>query len=170
MSSNFASDESLGSAVATEAVDSPGSGTPVGCHERQAELDFRLLVLVDQLRARIAGVSAELGLTPQQAMLLRHLGQPRTMGDIACVLGCDRSNVTGLVDRMAARGWVQRVADPSDRRIKHLVLTPEGQTLRAALQDRLFAESPTISVLDLAERQQLLHLLRKLTPAIDEES
>jgi DNA-binding MarR family transcriptional regulator len=144
------------------------SGSEVPYHERQAELEFRLLVLVDQLRARIAAVAAELGLTPQQAILLRHLGQPRTMGDMACVLACDRSNVTGLVDRLAARGLVARVADDTDRRIKHLVLTAEGHALRARLQDCLFAGSPVISGLEPSERWQLLQLLRKLTPEIDE--
>lgn len=136
--------------------------------ERQAELEYRLLVLVDQLRARIAVVAAELGLTPQQAMLLRHLGAPRTMGAVAQLLACDRSNVTGLIDRMAARGWVQRAANPSDRRIKYLVLTPEGRALRSALQERLFADSPAIAGLEPSERWQLLQLLRKVTPEVEE--
>lgn len=135
--------------------------------ERQAELEFRLLILVDQLRAQIAAVAAELGLTPQQAMLLRHLGTPRTMGAVAQLLACDRSNVTGLIDRMTARGWVQREADPGDRRIKYLVLTPEGRALRSALQERLFADSPAISGLEPVERRQLLQLLRKVTPKVE---
>ncbi len=135
-------------------------------HELQAELEYRLLVLVDQLRARTAVVAAELGLTPQQAMLLRHLGRPRTMGEIAVALACDRSNVTGLVDRLAARGLMKRVVDEDDRRVKHLWLTDEGQALRAALQERFFAESPATAGLPGEERRQLLLLLRKLTPDV----
>lgn len=134
--------------------------------ELQAELEQRLLVLVDLLRARIAVVAAELGLTPQQAMLLRHLGQPKTMGDLAEILACDRSNITGLVDRLAARGLIERVPDPTDRRVKHLVLTEAGRTLRATLQDRLFAHSPAIDALQPMERLQLLQLLRRLTPEL----
>src|SRR5687767_13532349 len=107
--------------------------------ELQAELEHRLLVLVDQLRVRIATVAAELGLTPQQVMLLRHLAQPASMGEVAQALACDPSNVTGLVDRMAARGLVCRVVDANDQRVKHVVLTDQGRTQRAALQARLFA-------------------------------
>ena len=147
---------------------SPGFVSGIPYHERQAELEFRLLMLVDQLRARIAVVAAELGLTPQQAILLRHLGQPRTMGDMARLLACDRSNVTGLVDRLAARGLVERAADPADRRIKHLVLTEKGRALRAALQDRFFAQSPATEGLAPPERHELLLLLRKLTLEIAE--
>ena len=134
-----------------------------GWRELQAELEHRLLVLVDHLRARIGCVAAELGLTPQQAVLLRYLDQPRTMGELATVLACDRSNVTGLVDRLAARGLVERVSDPRDRRVKHLLLTDEGKAYRDALQERFLAESPISRDLEPGERQQLLTLLRKLT-------
>ena len=155
---------------ASDAASAPATRGGTRYQELQAELEYRLLVLVDQLRARIAVVAAELELTPQQAMLLRHLGQPKTMGEIAVTLACDRSNVTGLVDRLAARDLVERVADPGDQRIKYLVLTEEGRAHRAALQDRLFANSPAIDALLPVERLQLLLLLRQLTPEITTEA
>ena len=40
-----------------------------------------------------------------------------------------RSNVTGLVDRLAARGLVRRTDDPGDRRAFTLLLTPDGKKL-----------------------------------------
>lgn len=160
-------DQEMVEGVAGACTSSTGS-SPL-YQELQAELEYRLLVLVDQLRARTAVVAAELGLTPQQAMLLRHLGRPRTMGDLARTLACDRSNVTGLVDRLAARGLVERVVDPDDRRVKHLWLTEQGQALRATLQTRFFAESPATAGLPSAERRQLLLMLRKLTPDIGED-
>ncbi|MDQ3412795.1 MAG: MarR family transcriptional regulator [Chloroflexota bacterium] len=151
--------------VGEDVCASPGRGE-TRYQELQAELEYRLAVLVDQLRARIAAVAGELGLTLQQGMLLRHLGQPKTMGDIAVAMACDRSNVTGLVDRLATRGLVERVADPGDRRIKYLVLTDAGRTHRAALQERLLARSLATDALVPSERRQLLLLLRKLTPEI----
>ncbi len=160
--------QAVNSGGASDAAGSVATRDGIRYQELQAELECRLLVLVDQLRARIAAVAAELGLTSQQAMLLRHLGQPKTMGEIAVTLACDRSNVTGLVDRLAARDLVARVADPADQRIKYLVLTEKGQAHRAALQDRLFAHSPAVDALQPAERFQLLLLLRQLTPEITE--
>ena len=138
------------------------------CQELQAELEQRLLALVDQLRARISAVAAEFGLTPQQAILLRHLDRPRTMSELATILACDRSNVTGLVDRLVDRGLVDRVSDLHDRRVKQLLLTDEGQGYRAALQKRFFTESPATADLAPSERGQLLTLLRKLTPDLTE--
>jgi len=40
-----------------------------------------------------------------------------------------RSNVTGLVDRLEARGWVKRQDVHTDRRAYHIVLTPAGHRL-----------------------------------------
>src|SRR5690606_370424 len=116
---------------------------PGPCAVVQAEIDQRLLSLVDLLRARIAVVAAEVGLTPQQAILLRQLGQPRAMCEVAVILACDRSNVTGLVNRLEERGLVERAPDPHDRRMKRLRLTPAGAATAAEVQARMFAGSPS---------------------------
>ena len=39
----------------------------------------------------------------------------------------ERSNVTGLLDRMERAGWVRREDPPTDRRIYLVVLTPAGR-------------------------------------------
>jgi DNA-binding MarR family transcriptional regulator len=131
--------------------------------ELTSELEHRLLMLADQLRARIAAAAAESGLTPQQAIVVRYLAQPRAMSELADILGCDRSNVTGLIARLERRGLVQRVSDPADRRIKRLVLTDNGQVCRATLQSRLVSASPATAGLEVSERHALLTLVRKLT-------
>lgn len=41
----------------------------------------------------------------------------------------DRSNVTGMIDRLEAAGWVRRTDDPHDRRVYRVVLTPKGRAL-----------------------------------------
>jgi DNA-binding MarR family transcriptional regulator len=50
----------------------------------------------------------------------------RELGDVLVV---DRSNVTGLVDRMEKAGWVRRTDDPADRRVYRVTLTPAGRRL-----------------------------------------
>ncbi|MFA6959788.1 MAG: MarR family transcriptional regulator [Opitutaceae bacterium] len=50
----------------------------------------------------------------------------RELGDVLVV---DRSNVTGLVDRMEKAGWVRRTDDPADRRVYRIKLTPAGRRL-----------------------------------------
>src|SRR5262249_16172524 len=59
-------------------------------------------------------------LSPSQCHVL-HLIEPERplpMGRLAETLGCDASNVTGLVDRLEARGLVERRASAKDRRVK----------------------------------------------------
>lgn len=41
----------------------------------------------------------------------------------------DKSNVTGLLDRMEKAGWVRRTDFPEDRRVYRIVLTPSGRKL-----------------------------------------
>jgi DNA-binding MarR family transcriptional regulator len=50
----------------------------------------------------------------------------RELGDLLVV---DRSNVTGLVDRMEKAGWVRRADDPADRRVYRVALTVAGSRL-----------------------------------------
>jgi DNA-binding MarR family transcriptional regulator len=146
----------------------PAGGDAAACHELQVELEHRLLVLADRLRVRLAVAAADLGVTPQQAILLRHLGRPRTMGELAGLLACDPSNVTGLVGRLEARGLVERAVDPADRRVKRLRLTAAGRAHRERLHERFFDDSPVTAPLDRDERRRLLALLRTLTPGLDD--
>lgn len=81
--------------------------------------------------------SRELGLTPQQAELLCATMRPRPIGDLARLLHCDRSNISRLVDRAAARGLLERRGGQHDRRVSMIGLTPEGQQLAARFIARL---------------------------------
>ena len=47
----------------------------------------------------------------------------RELGDLLVV---DRSNVTGLLDRLEKNGLVRRQDDPDDRRVYQILITPAG--------------------------------------------
>jgi DNA-binding MarR family transcriptional regulator len=49
------------------------------------------------------------------------------MGELADAVVISRSGLTGLVDRMAAAGLVDRTADPADRRSIRLRLSDAGR-------------------------------------------
>jgi DNA-binding MarR family transcriptional regulator len=82
-------------------------------------------------KEHMAAVAAKFELTLAQAHLLRLLqfGPARTMTSIADALGCDASNVTGIVDRLESRGLIVRGTAEGDRRIKTIVLTPRGNAV-----------------------------------------
>ena len=52
-----------------------------------------------------------------------------TMSGLADVLNVSDSNATGLVDRMAERGFIQRDRVPTDRRVVVIRVTEAGETL-----------------------------------------
>lgn len=64
-----------------------------------------------------------------------------TMGKLACMLHCDASNVTGIVDRLVAQKLITRQESTQDRRAKTLELTNSGRRLMqeiiAQLPERL---------------------------------
>jgi DNA-binding MarR family transcriptional regulator len=70
------------------------------------------------------------------------------MHQIADRLGSERSNVTGIIDRLEARGLVERQPDDRDRRIKNVVLTPAGQEAARNFQRALSAASCDAGVAD----------------------
>ncbi|MGV9272421.1 MarR family winged helix-turn-helix transcriptional regulator [Streptomyces griseosporeus] len=107
--------------------------------------------------------AAEHALTGAQAKLLGLLTlEPLPMRKLAHKLKCEPSNVTGIVDRLEARGLVERRPDPADRRVKVAVATDEGRRVARTLRDSLrFAREP-LAALTEEERLALRDLLRRM--------
>ena len=122
-----------------------------------------LMDLVMAERARIPQIAAEFQLSPPQVHALRMLEpeQPLPMGRLACALGCDASNVTGIVDRLEQRGLIERRPSERDRRVKVLVVTAQGAKVRKALMIRLSQPPQSIASLSPADRRRLAGLLRR---------
>jgi len=55
-----------------------------------------------------------------------------------------RSNVTGLVDRLEARGLLQRHPNPTDRRAFNVVITAAGIKLLRQIQPHYFAAAEAV--------------------------
>jgi DNA-binding MarR family transcriptional regulator len=116
-------------------------------------------------RRRFLSAASELDLHPAQAGALLQLDTSLPMHQLATLLGCDNSNVTGLVDRLEARGFVSREPDAEDRRVKHVVLTEAGGQMRAELLARVAAPPEGLARLTGAEQCQLRALLRRVAGA-----
>jgi MarR family transcriptional regulator, organic hydroperoxide resistance regulator len=114
-------------------------------------------------RRRFLAVSAENGLSPPQAGALLRLGDgdPVPMSELAGALMCDASNVTGIVDRLEARGLVERGPAPHDRRVKMLALTAEGAAVRELVSARMSEPPAPLASLAAADQRALRDLLRR---------
>jgi len=80
--------------------------------------------------------ASELDLTFAQSQVLFYVEQhPRChMGDVAKAFGVTLPAVTHIVDRLVQKGFLGREADPADRRVCALALTPAGQGLVGELE------------------------------------
>ena len=108
------------------------------------------------------------GLSPVQCHVLHLIepGRPMPMGQLAATLACDASNVTGLIDRLEARGLIRRRPSPDDRRVKVLELTPAGCRRRAQLRRQAHTGLVPLARLSPAERRALIRLLETI---VDED-
>ena len=79
------------------------------------------------------------GLTVQQYNVLRIVRGGPTKGhpvyEIERRMIYRFANVTRLVDRLEAQGLLKRAADPRDRRVSRVVLTPKGRRLMDRLDE-----------------------------------
>ena len=79
--------------------------------------------------------------------------------------------MTNRIDRLVARGLVERRTDPNDGRGILVQMTAQGLTrVDAAITRLVDAESDLLSGLSASEQERLASLLRKLSLGFDEES
>jgi MarR family transcriptional regulator, organic hydroperoxide resistance regulator len=120
-------------------------------------------------KPRLIALAQELGLSPVQLHTLRVIepGVEVPMSSLAGKLFCDNSNVTGIVDRLEARGLIARRPAEHDRRVKLLALTPAGDELRAIATRQMSQPPPEIAALPIEHQRALRDALRAAmrTPA-----
>lgn len=124
------------------------------------EFAMLLYEFMERLRGEHEEAAASARLTPAQATLLTLLSAPTPMRSLAGRMGCDPSNITGIVDRLEDKGLVERLVDPSDRRVKQIAPTQAGRDAVARFQDELVHVS-SLAKLDPDARQDLLTVLRE---------
>jgi DNA-binding MarR family transcriptional regulator len=123
-----------------------------------------ILALLSHSKGAALTIAEEYNLTPVQMFSLYSLDMRGeiSMGHIAEMLHCDASNVTGIVDRLTARGLVVRQENSRDRRTKTLVLTDKGKDLVTLLKAALPVKFGCDRLTD--EEQFTLHTIaQKLT-------
>jgi DNA-binding MarR family transcriptional regulator len=101
---------------------------------------------------------------------LRREGAPYALspGRLLQVTLVTSGTMTNRIDRLAAKGLVERVPDPNDGRGVQVVLTDEGRSrVDQALDDLLAHERAILAALSDPDRTLLADLLRRLTLPFD---
>jgi DNA-binding MarR family transcriptional regulator len=103
-----------------------------------------------------------LDLTPTQGLVLRQLrfGTPVPMNALADTMACDASNITGVVDKLEARGLILRQGAENDRRVKMLVVTERGRDLQRQMLALAARPPAAIAELPAAVRRKTAAAMR----------
>ncbi len=125
----------------------------------------------DQLRRRMTGILEPFGLTQQQYNVLRILrgAGPEGLPTLEIRQRMVESNpgITRLLDRLIAKGWVERQRCPEDRRQVLCWATDSGLEILRQLDGPVATSNRHLmSVLDEAEQKQLIERLDRLRRAI----
>ncbi|MET9904445.1 MarR family transcriptional regulator [Streptomyces sp. NPDC006446] len=106
--------------------------------------------------------AASENLTASQGKTLNVLRRgPASMSSLATTLTCDASNMTGIIDRLEKRDLVRREPRPSDRRVKDVVLTAEGERVIDVIRGKMHTTQAGLNRLDEQERDTLYALLER---------
>jgi DNA-binding MarR family transcriptional regulator len=72
-----------------------------------------------------------INLTPEQFLLIDMLWKEDLVSQqqLANILMKDKNSITKLIDGMEVKGYLKRVSDENDRRLKLIALTPLGKSL-----------------------------------------
>jgi DNA-binding MarR family transcriptional regulator len=119
----------------------------------------RLLRTVFERRVRA------FGLTRAQWLVIArvHRRPGLSQSEAADLLEIEKAPAGRLIDRMEAKGWLERRSDPRDRRIKRLHLTGEGNRIHAAIWPVAEATvDDALAGLSAAERRRLTALMKRI--------
>src|SRR5260370_23593536 len=111
--------------------------------------------VLDLLKSHVLAHYAEHRLTSSQACMLQRLKHPMPQHEAALQLGYDPSNITALADVLEAKGLLERRLDRSDRRVKTLARTTEGERLVPELDQNLSRPSDSLNRLSPHCQEQL---------------
>jgi len=130
------------------------------------------LLMSQEIQQRFHDACEAADLSPPQfkALLSLEEGCSQSMRALGEEWRCDASWVTGIVDGLEDRGYVQRQPHATDRRVKVVALTPLGAKAKARALDRLYEPPASFTSLTPAEQAQLRRLLAKVRAASGDQA
>ncbi|MEY2891498.1 MAG: hypothetical protein RJA98_1406 [Pseudomonadota bacterium] len=134
-------------------------------YDNQQSVAFRLHQLMSAMRRDIERRMTAHDLTAAQWLPLwkLKLGACHNAQQIACDLNIDPGAVTRLIDRLQAKGLIERVRSESDRRVVNLALTDAGAEVAQAIPHALAeVNNAFLSGFSADEWQQLIGLLDRM--------
>ncbi len=121
-----------------------------------------IAVFMQRSLSDFAGYARESGLSMSQLGAMFQIRRRGSSGvtDLADCLGVTSSAVSQLLERLVHQGLVLRTEDPSDRRVKQIVLTDKGlQVLQESIRARQSWLSGLAQTLSDTEKEDIVAAL-----------
>lgn len=113
-----------------------------------------------------AAAAARHGLSSSQAKALGAVREPVPMRALAGRLGCDASNVTGIVDRLESLGLANREAAAGDRRVKIVVITERGRAILGLIRDEMARTHQALATMSDEQKVALHSICSQVLPVL----
>lgn len=127
---------------------------------------YQLFCVTTMMRREIELRMAAHGITDAQwkPLWMLERGRAATAIELARELDIDAGAVTRVVDRLVAKGLIERVRSDADRRVVHLSLTAAGRAVTARIPHVLAAvNNDFLRGFSEADWKQMLRLLGDMT-------
>ena len=147
--------------AAAPAPDAAALADELVVHRMPGHLVRRL----QQVAVRLFTARTEADITPVQFAAMAALRQRPGVDQatLSALIGYDRATIGGVIDRLEARGWVERRVAPEDRRQKLVTLAPAGRRAHdRAMQEVEATQEQLLAPLSAAERKEFERLCRKM--------
>lgn len=107
----------------------------------------------------------ELGLTRAQWLALTRVNRRPgvSQSELADMMEIEKAPAGRIVDRLQQKGWIERRAEPSDRRVNRIYLTAQGARVHSAIAPLADATvRDALSGLSKGEQTRLVALMGKV--------
>ncbi len=116
--------------------------------ETQRHLGMRVRFLSQAIHTAIDRKLTALGLTGQQSFVLRflseHTGEPVYARDIEKRFNLTHPTVSGILQRLEAKGFLASEPDAADRRCKRVTMTPKAEECQKEIERHIQAIERTM--------------------------
>ena len=135
--------------------------------QKSLECWLQMIRTYEHLQTQVAALLQTHNLTLPQFEVLSTLksAECTNQQELAHRLQVTKGNLVGLIDRLAERGWVERLQVPGDRRVNRVRITEGGREMfQKAFPEQLGVIEKMMAHLDDPELEALQSLLKRLTP------
>ncbi|MCH4167165.1 MAG: MarR family transcriptional regulator [Megasphaera sp.] len=102
-------------------------------------INFLLTIAQHEVFLVFSETLSQFGITPGQYGVLACLWKDETLTpkEIAAILRVENSTISGVLDRMQKRGFIDRVLDPNNKRSIRVKATEKGLAIKEPVQKKI---------------------------------